>query len=131
MQVRTAPDIDSIRLAAHRPLLSNGIPIKTLAASGYSSSSSSKSAYCSRREQICKRGISVWTRLDEVVARAHLLLERRHSRLHLVQAHCHNVLARVPVTDILQSYDIVRHGGPSYDLWKVGRENVVEVQRQV
>lgn len=85
--------------------------MSTLAASDHSSSSSNRSAYCSRRMQTCRESDarrSVQLSLGcTSPASTHLLLKGSDPVLHLGQTHSHDIFPRIAVADGLEVGDVL------------------------
>lgn len=112
--------------------------MSTLAASGNSSSSSKRSAYCSLSAQTCVTASAASApfpspRLSSPPT--YLLLERSHSRLHLAQAHPHHLLPCIPIRDRSELADILGESLAGDDLGERvgedGAEEEVEVGEEV
>lgn len=111
------------RRKTYRAPDSSGIPIKTLAASGNSSSASNRSAYSILNAQTYLQ-VTQRSRSDSSSCRktqtpihiTHLFLKRGHPRLHLFQTHLHDVLLHFRITDCLELNDILCESLSSDDL---------------
>jgi len=107
--------------------------MRTRAASGNSSSCSSRSAYCSRSVQICERTRGQSQQRQAVVTSrrggrraTHLLLEARHARLKQLECALEQAFPRLAVADLGELGDEPVKDLAGDDLREVGRRDGAE-----